>query len=104
MNLSPGAYAPSLQRACASCRAAYRAKRATSRFCSTACRMRSHRRAQPIISVTGHLPHCYAKDEFSEVPTDPQWIYSTHTARRFPTSYAEHGLPYPDYLRVRPRH
>lgn len=123
LNVVPAA-APAVrpQSTCAQCsRPLLAAARSHARYCGATCRKRASRRtpvnaAESVTAVNPPLPAGEAVSRFLTHPSEPQrplrgllahlegeapaYIESCHTSRVFPRTYAEHGLPLPDYLRV----
>lgn len=113
MHTLPAAPATTITRACKQCGAPLSGKRLQAAYCSDLCSKRFRRSpsearetrtsskpcgdtARPPVRVSGALGGLLAhlKDEA------PGWIESSHTGRVFPRTYAEHGLPLPEHLRV----
>lgn len=95
------------ERTCAQCSSAFHPYRPLARFCSSLCRVRAHRGVTPVAVEATHLAPCNASEgatwapEQASIEEGPQYIQSAHGEHRiYPRTYAEHGLPFPDYLRV----
>ena len=111
----PATVAGTIMRACLQCSGPLvPTARSHARYCGAACRKRASRAApvddsesvtaahpcpptaDPVSRFLGRLPGLLA--HLADEP--PGYIESTHTGRTFPRTYAEHGLPLPDYLRA----
>lgn len=103
------------QNACAQCsRPLTPTARSHARYCGATCRKRASRQTPvnaaesvtaakpspptglPVSRFVGCLGGLLAHLEGEP----PAYIESAHAGRVFPRTYAEHGLPLPDYLRV----
>lgn len=101
----------SRERTCAQCPTVFTAYRSAARFCSSRCRVRAHRGVTTVAAGEARPSPCNASEvarwepEQASEDEAPQYIQSAHGEHRiYPRTYAEHGLPFPDYLRVqRPR-
>jgi len=99
------------ERACAQCTTAFHPYRASARFCSPLCRVRAHRGVTTVAAGgEARRTPCYASEatlrqtERASDDEAPQYIESAHGEHRvYPRTYAEHGLPFPSYLRVKAR-
>ena len=96
------------ERTCAQCSTVFQPYRPAARFCSSLCRVRAHRGVTPATPKATYrtTPRNASDDSFwaiEQAPEveEPQYIESAHGEHRiYPRTYAEHGLPFPDYLRV----
>lgn len=81
------------------------------RYCGATCRKRASRQTAVNAreSVTAANPVHPAREPVSRFlghllarldGEQPAYIESTHTGRVYPRTYAEHGLPFPDHLRL----
>jgi hypothetical protein len=125
MNTLPAAPAATIARACKQCRAPLpSAVRRHARYCGPACRVRAHRGSpantpESVSNSESLNPPAGAVKRFLSHPRDsqrhlrgllshladeaPAWIASSQTGRRYPRTYAEHGLSLPSYMRVEER-
>ena len=118
MNPIHPALAGTIIRACKRCRTPLTGKRPHAVYCTDLCSKRfrrppkgqetrtspkpggdTTRRSVRVSDASGRLSGLLAELEGEA----PGWIASLYTGRTFPRTYAEHGLPLPDYLRVRAR-
>jgi hypothetical protein len=98
------------ERACAQCSTVFEPYRAAAPFCSSQCRVRAHRGVTTAVAGEARPRPCNASEPAfwqTEDPASdegPQYIQSAHGSHRiYPRTYAEHGLPLPDYLKVQRR-
>ena len=103
----PASRPAKLERTCAHCSIIFQPYRPTARFCSSLCRVRAHRGVTAVAAGEARPTSGNASEaawrEPEQAPEDetPQFIESAHGEHRiYPRTYAEHGLPFPDYLRV----
>lgn len=96
------------ERACAQCTTAFHPYRASARFCSPLCRVRAHRGVTTVAAGEARrTPRNGSKATLwaTEQPSNdqaPHYIESAHGEHRvYPRTYAEHGLLFPSYLRVK---
>lgn len=108
---TPALHSAGRERTCAQCSTAFQPYRPAARFCSSLCRVRGHRGVTPIAAGEARRTPCNASEaclraaELASNDEAPQYIESAHGKHRiYPRTYAEHGLPFPEFLRVqRPR-
>ena len=115
MKITVAPEAATYSRACKQCGTPLTARRRQARYCGDICSKRA-RRGLPAAQETRTSPDCVgpASEPVSgflgrptgllsgiEAGEAPQFIQSDHTGRIFPRTSAEHGLPFPDYLRAR---
>lgn len=107
---TPALHPAGRERTCAQCSSVFDVYRPTARFCSTLCRVRAHRGVTATVAGEARpTPRIASEPSFSQTEqpsTDegPRYIQSAHGEHRiYPRTYAEHGLPLPDYLKVQRR-
>src|SRR5688572_17696938 len=117
MNMLAAPFVGTITRACPQCSVPMQGKRPQAVYCSALCSKRFRRGTASAAPETRTSPQSLRGQPGSPVRvseasgrlsgllahlTDeaPGWIESSHTQRTFPRTYAEHGLPLPDYLRV----
>jgi hypothetical protein len=114
------------ERSCQQCGITFKPRRSTAKFCSTTCRVRAHRDAKISVTTQGRLNpapepllrletnprpiegHSRAQSRaalfvLGDVGQEPRFIESRYSGKVYPRTYLEHGLRYPDHLRVKPR-
>ena len=107
---TPALHPAGRERTCAQCTTTFHPYRAAARCCSSLCRVRAHRGVTTVAAGEARLTLCNGSEvtcwdtvQASDDDT-PRYIQSTHGEHRiYPRTYAEHGLPFPDYLRVKAR-
>lgn len=104
---TPALHPAGRERTCAQCTSVFQPYRPTARFCSSLCRVRAHRGVTAAAAREARLTLRNASEAARREPEQatedeaPQYIESAHGEHRiYPRTYAEHGLPFPDYLRV----